>query len=96
MIDRRGRLLLVALEAARLRLNVHPLPALRSWLDSWNGLGAVVTGTTRVSFDTPKVSVPRSFHGTTRRGRVGQVLSFSATPWRAVQVAARETLRKAE
>jgi hypothetical protein len=33
MIDRRGRLLVVALEAARLRLNVHPLPALRSWLD---------------------------------------------------------------
>jgi hypothetical protein len=33
MIDRRGRLLVVALEAARLRLNVHPLPALSSWLD---------------------------------------------------------------
>jgi hypothetical protein len=43
-IDHRARLLLVALETARLPTNVHPLPALRSWLDSWNGLGAVVTG----------------------------------------------------
>jgi hypothetical protein len=30
-----------ALEAFILRTNVQPLPALRSWLDSWNGLGAV-------------------------------------------------------
>jgi hypothetical protein len=51
MIDRRGRLLLVALEAARLRMNVHPLPALRSWLDSWNGLGAVVAGMERQGYD---------------------------------------------
>jgi hypothetical protein len=70
MIDRRGRLLLVALEAARLRMNVHPLPALRSWLDSWNGLGAVVAawsakGTTRAYTDTRKAGVPRSFRGTT-------------------------------
>jgi hypothetical protein len=70
--DRRGRLLLVKLEAARLRTSVHPLPALRAWLDSWDGLGAVVTGMERqgydASSDTPKAGAPRPFTGTTRRG----------------------------
>jgi hypothetical protein len=72
-IDRRALLLLVALEAARLRTNAHPVPALRAWLDSWNGLGAVVTGMERHGYDAsltryPKAGVPRSFHGTTQRG----------------------------
>jgi hypothetical protein len=44
MTDRLGRWLFVTLEAARLRADVHPLPALRSWLDSWRGLGAVERG----------------------------------------------------
>jgi hypothetical protein len=44
MIDRLGRLLLVALEVGRLRINVHSLPALRLWLDSWRGIGAVERG----------------------------------------------------
>jgi hypothetical protein len=51
VIDRRARLLLVALEAARLRTNAQPLPALRSWLDSWNGLGAVSVGMHRQGYD---------------------------------------------
>jgi hypothetical protein len=49
--DRRARLLLVTLEAARLRTNAHPLPALRSWLDSWAGIGRVVVGMARQGFD---------------------------------------------
>jgi hypothetical protein len=44
MTDHRGCLLLVALEAARLRTNAHPLPTLRTWLDSWRGIGAVSVG----------------------------------------------------
>jgi hypothetical protein len=51
MIDGRGRLLLVTLEAARLGTNVHPLPALRSWLDSWPGIGAVRVGMHRQGYD---------------------------------------------
>jgi hypothetical protein len=61
-------------QMARVRTNAHPLPVLHSWLDSWNGLGAVVTGMERQGYDgaspdTPKAGAPRSFHGTTRRGR---------------------------
>jgi hypothetical protein len=100
--DRRGRLLLVKLEAARLRTSVHPLPALRAWLDSWDGLGAVVTGMERQGYDASLIRYPEGWRAAslhrdhTTRPWVGQVLSFSATPWRAVQVAAREALRKAE
>ena len=44
MIDPRGRLLLVALEAARVNAELPVLAALRSWLDSWRGIGAVELG----------------------------------------------------
>jgi hypothetical protein len=37
--DRLARLLLVTLEAARLQTDLHPLPLLRFWLDSWRGIG---------------------------------------------------------
>jgi hypothetical protein len=102
MIDRRGSLLLVALEAARLPANAHPLPALRSWLDSWNGLGAVVTGMERQGYDARLIRYSEGWRAAflpqdhTTRPWVGQVLSFHTTPWRAVQAAAREALMKAE
>jgi hypothetical protein len=101
-IDRRALLLLVALEAARLRTNAHPVPALRAWLDSWNGLGAVVTGMERHGYDASLTRYPEGWRAAflprdhTTRPWVGQVLRFHVTPWRAVQVPAREALRKAE
>jgi hypothetical protein len=99
-IDHRARLLLVALETARLPTNVHALPALRSWLDSWNGLGAVVTGMGRQGYGASLTRYPEGWRAAflprdhTMRPWVGQVLSFHATPWRAVQAAAREALRR--
>jgi len=44
MTDRLGRLLLVTLEAARLTADLPVLGALRSWLDSWHGIGDVERG----------------------------------------------------
>ena len=41
MTDRLGRLLLVTLEAARVNADLPVLGALRSWLDSWRGIGDV-------------------------------------------------------
>ncbi len=41
MTDRLGRLLLVTLEAARVDADLPVLAALRSWLNSWRGIGAV-------------------------------------------------------
>jgi hypothetical protein len=51
MADRRGRLLLVTLEAARLRTNAHPLRARRSRLDSWSGIGRVAVNMADQGFD---------------------------------------------
>jgi hypothetical protein len=77
------------------------LHALRTWLDSWNGLGAVVAGMERQGYDASLIRYPEGWRAAflprdhTTRPSVGQVLSFHETPWRAVQAAAREALRKA-
>ena len=44
MTDRLGRLLLVTLEAARVDADLPVLGALRSWLNSWRGIGDVERG----------------------------------------------------
>ncbi len=51
MSDRLGRLLLVTLEAARLNSDQPVLGDLRSWLDSWRGMGAVEHGMAHQGFD---------------------------------------------
>lgn len=70
MTDRLGRLLLVTLEAARLRADAHPLPALRSWLDSWAGIGHVAIGMHRQGFDLQLTQYDERAGGrrSTRRG----------------------------
>jgi hypothetical protein len=70
------------------------LVALHSWLDSWNGTGAVVTGMERQGYDVSLTRYPEGWRATfirrdhTTRPWVGQVLSFHPTPWQAVQHAA--------
>jgi len=51
MTDRLGRLLLVTLEAARVEADLPVLGALRSWLDSWRGIGDVERGMARQGYD---------------------------------------------
>ena len=51
MPDRLGRLLLVTLEAARVNAQLPVLEVLRSWLDSWRGIGAVERGMAHQGFD---------------------------------------------
>ena len=51
MNDRLGRLLLVTLEAARVDADLPALDALRSWLNSWRGIGAVERGMARQAYD---------------------------------------------
>jgi len=51
MIDCLGRLLLVTLEAARVNADAPVLAALRSWLDSWRGIGAVERGMAHQGYD---------------------------------------------
>jgi len=45
--DRLGRLLLVTLEAACVDADLAVLGALRSWLNSWRGIGDVERGMAR-------------------------------------------------
>ena len=51
MTDRLGRLLLVTLEAARVDADLPVLGALRSWLDSWRGIGDVERGMAHQGYD---------------------------------------------
>ena len=51
MTDRLGRLLLVTLEAARVDADLAVLGALRSWLNSWRGIGDVERGMARQGYD---------------------------------------------
>jgi hypothetical protein len=49
--DRLGRLLLVTLEATRVQADLPVLHSLRSWLDSWRGIGDVERGMARQGYD---------------------------------------------
>jgi hypothetical protein len=99
--DRLG-LLLVALEAASLRTNVHPLPALRSWLDSWRGIGDIERGMARQGFDLQLTRYDErgwraTFYTT---GMEHSPTSATGTgwermPWHATQRAAWEALDRA-
>jgi hypothetical protein len=51
MTDRLGRLLLVTLEAALVDAKLPVFGALRSWLNSWRGIGDVERGMARQGYD---------------------------------------------
>ena len=51
MTDRLGHLLLVTLEAARVDADLPMLSALRLWLNSWRGIGAVERGMAHQGYD---------------------------------------------
>jgi hypothetical protein len=53
MFDQRGQLLRAALGFATIPLPSYDraLHALRTWLDSWSGIGHVTVGMTRQSYD---------------------------------------------
>src|SRR5262245_17593351 len=67
---------------------------LHRWLDSWKGIGMIVTGMERQGDDVSLTRYPQGWRGTflrrdfTARPWVGQVLSFHPTPWQVVQQAA--------
>ena len=51
MTDRLGRLLLVTPEAVRVDADMAVLGALRSWLNSWRGIGDVERGIGAPGYD---------------------------------------------
>ena len=104
MLDQRGQLLRAALGFAALpRLSYDlPLWALRSWLDSWRGIGAVEQGMERQGFDLQLTRYDArgwraTFYPTGMEHSITSATAsaWEPTPWRAVQGAARDALRKA-
>ena len=101
MTDRLGRLLLVTLEAACLRADVHPLPAVRSRLDSWRGIGAVSGGMHRQGYDLQLTQYDdrgwrASFYTTGMEHSPTRATgsAWEPTPWHAVQGAARDAVMR--
>jgi hypothetical protein len=75
----------------------------RSWLDSWRGIGAVERGMAQQGFDLQLTSYDakgwRATFYTTGMEHSPTSATGSAwepTPWRAVQGAARDALRRAD
>jgi hypothetical protein len=100
--DRLGRLLLITLEAARVNADLPMLGALRIWLDSWRGIGAVERGMAHQGYDLQLTRydergwratfyTPGMEHSPT--SATGS--AWEPTPWHAVQGAARDALRRA-
>ncbi len=101
-LARRRSLLTAALGFALLRTRDGAAPpeteVLRRWLDTWRGVGDVVTGMNRHGFMLHLSNVDAS----TWRATFSSAPMLSsdgfgtgATPWRAVQVAAWEALKDA-
>jgi hypothetical protein len=102
--DRRGKLLVAALGFAGLPLPSYDraLHALRSLLDSWSGIGHVTVGMARQGYDLQLTRYDekgwRATFYTTGMEHSPTSATGSAwepTPWRAVQGAARDALRRA-
>ena len=102
MTNRLGRLLLVTLEAARLNADLPVLRALRSWLNSWRGIGDVERGMERQGFDLQLTRYDEkgwraTFYTTGMEHSITSATAsaWERTPWHAVQGAARDALRRA-
>jgi len=103
LTDRLGRLLLVTLEAARADADLPVLGALRSWLNSWRGIGAVERGMAHQGYDLQLTRYDargwRATFYTTGVEHLPTSATGSAwerTPRRAVQSAAWEALSKTD
>jgi len=98
--DRRGRLFLVTLEAARVNADLRVL-ALCSWLDSWSGIGRIVVGMARQGYDLQLTRYDaRGWRATFYTSGMEHSITsatgtgWERTPWHATQWAAWEALNQ--
>ena len=101
MTDHLGRLLLVTLEAAHVEADLPVLRALRSWLNSWRGIGDVEPGMARQGYDLQLTRYDArgwraTFYPTGMEHSIssGTGPAWEPTPWHAVQGAAWNALTK--
>jgi hypothetical protein len=100
--DRRRALLKAALGFARLTSQEPEFRVLHRWLDSWRGAGAVIDGMLRQGYEASLTGGPYGWWASFLRQRpmggapdvVG--VARDEKPWRAVQRAAWDALRKTE
>ena len=104
MVNQRGQLLRAALGFAGLPRPSYDLAllALRSWLDTWSGLGRVAVGMARQGYDLQLTRYDErgwraTFYtsGMEHSPTSATGTGWEQTPWHAVQRAAWEALRKA-
>ena len=105
MLDQRGRLLRAALGFAGLARPSYDrsLWALRTWLDSWAGIGHITVGMARQGYDLQLTRYDErgwraTFYttGTEHSLTSATGSAWEPTPWRAVQGAARDALRRGD
>src|SRR2546426_1862360 len=104
--DQRGRLLMAALGFAGCALPSYDraLHALRTWLDSWSGIGHVAVGMARQGYDLQLTRYDdekgwrATFYasGMEHSPTSATGSAWERTPWRAVQRAAWDALMKME
>jgi hypothetical protein len=100
--NRRRALLNAALGFVRLTPQQPELRLLHRWLDSWRGAGAVIDGMLRQGYETSLTGGPTgwwaSFLQRRPMGGAPDVVGVAQDPkpWRAVQRAAWDALRKVE
>ena len=105
MLDRRGQLLRAAVGFAGCSLPSYnrALWALRTWLDSWSGIGHVTVGMARQGYDLQLTRYDNrgwraTFYmtGMEHSPTSSTGSAWERTPWRAVQGAARDALKRAD
>ena len=104
MLDERGRLLLAALGFAGLSVPAYDraLHCLRTWLDSWAGIGRVAIGMARQGYDLQLTRYDEkgwraTFFTTGMEHSATSAIGtgWERTPWHATQQAAWEALKQA-
>jgi len=102
-LSRRRSLLTVALVSALLPDAVPETRMLRAWLDTWTGIGHVAVGMDRQGYDLQLTKyADRGWRGTFYTSGIEHAptattgSAWERTPWRAVQRAALEALKRAE
>src|SRR5215467_571083 len=98
----RARLMFVTLTAARLERSLSPaLEAVHAWLDSWSGIGVIERRAAEKGFDLQLTRYANegwraTFYVSGRERSTTRATAWERTPWRAVQTAAWEALRRPE
>ena len=103
MIDQRGRLLMAALGFAGCSMLSYDraLHALRTWLDSWSGIGRIAVGMAHQGFNLQLTRYDErgwraTFYttGMEHSPTSATGTGWERTPWQATQRAAWEALNK--